>query len=262
MKSRLHVLFALALLCCGMQVCAAIDQLITLPEIADAADLEVPASMQSGCDWRGTLMKTVMITNANRIRVTPEAADHAHGRVLEMQVTELIAPAGSRRELSVQGRIYQDGILMLAEKFYDTGKVSSSMTVCESILELATNVGGNIADWVQDSKMPPCDKGCTGIHPDEPIAIGREILAATPTAIGQDALACNWPSQMVKDFIADVDDMRSPLPSKLVVTDQNILNYPGRKLVLQSGRDSSAERERRQADEDDRRTRRRGCPRC
>jgi hypothetical protein len=179
-------------------------------------------------------MKTVMSSNAERIKLTPAAADHAHGRVLELQVTQLLTPEDSKRLLSVQGRIYQDGILMLAGKFYDTGRISPSMTVCESLLELATNVGGNVADWVQDSKMPACDKVCVGLHPDEPIAIGREILPATPTAIDADALACNWPSQMVKDFMADVDDMHPPLPSKLVVTDEDILKYPGRKLVLKA----------------------------
>jgi len=237
MKSPMLVLLACGLLCLGTQARAAIDNLITSPTVGDMPGLIVPAFMRTECDWRGSLVRSVVSNSKGAVSVTPDADKHDAGRVLELQIAMLVAPFkgdNSKRRLGVRARLFFDGRWVAVKDFEDRSMVTSVHTVCESIGNLGNNLGGDIADWLQESDAIVCDSACTGLHPNDPIAIGKEILPASSKAINEQVLACNWPAQMVKDFIEDASDMKPPLPNKLFVTDEDILKYTGRKLVLKA----------------------------
>jgi hypothetical protein len=228
-------LLACGLLCLGTQARAAIDNLITSPNVGDMPGLALPEFMKTECDWRGSLVRSVVNNSKGAVSVTPEANKRDVGRVLELQIAMLVAPLkgdNSKRRLGVRARLFFDGRWVAVKDFEDRSMVTSVHTVCESIANLGNNLGGDIAEWLQESDAIVCDSACTGLRPDDPIAIGKEILLASPDAIDEQVRTCNWPSKMVKDFVEDANDMSPPLRAKLFVTNEDILKYTGRKLIL------------------------------
>ncbi len=83
MKSRMLALLACGLLCLGTQARAAINNLITSPNVGDMPGLVVPDFMKTECDWRGSLVRSVLKNSEGAVSVTSDAAKRDVGRVLE-----------------------------------------------------------------------------------------------------------------------------------------------------------------------------------
>jgi hypothetical protein len=237
MNAYARVLFALALTCCAQWPAqASMDGLLASPQVTDANGLKVPVYMQSACDWRGALVGSVVSNSEGRVKAGAAAMPLDQGKVLTLEVTLLSAPpAGDfgKRRLGVRARIYFDGKWVAVRNFEDRKMANAAIPVCDAISSLAQNLGGDMADWIKESDMPVCDSACTGLHPDQPIAVARQLLEASPGVFNADVKACGkWSTQMVADFVEDANDMDPPLAAKLVITDEDILKYPGRKLVL------------------------------
>ncbi|HEX5127043.1 MAG TPA: hypothetical protein VFW00_09915, partial [Rhodocyclaceae bacterium] len=234
MKSHLFALMAFLPLSLAMPAHAAMDKLIVSPTVGDAPGLVAPPYMQNACDWRGSLVRSVISNAPGLVTVSQDAEKRDAGRVLALQVTLLNAPPPGdyrKRRLGIQAKVYSDGKWLAVKNFEDRSMASTAYTVCDSIANLANNLGSDIADWIKDSDSLVCDSACTGLHPNEPIALGKELLAA-PGVIDDEIAACKWTSQMTKDFVDDAKDADPPLPVKLFVTDEDILQFRGRKLVL------------------------------
>lgn len=210
-----------------------------------AKGIVVSPEMQN-CGWAERLARTMSSKSNGRVVPMDEAALANAALKVDVTAVKLVAPtANSKRRLGLHVEILGNGKL-LAKKDVEDRTLTVKSTVCETISYLADNLGGDLAEWLPT--MPVCDAACTGLHPKERVALNALVLF-DPLVIAQDdpVRSCNWVREGIPELMKDIkprdeddddDSINEDNPQNLqfFITDQDILKYPGRKLVLKIGR--------------------------
>ncbi|MDB5814034.1 MAG: hypothetical protein JWN23_1151 [Rhodocyclales bacterium] len=142
------------------------------------------------------------------------------------------SPKESEYAAVVRADVKYDGKLVGTHDF-DSDESFKNGQECEALQALGSSLGESAAEWAMQTRFAECREGCAGIHPDETIVVGADVLLSEAGAISDTVRDdCAWTSSMVKKIVKAFNDTELPPRAKLESRSLDIVAYPGRRLVL------------------------------
>ncbi|MFT3734278.1 MAG: hypothetical protein QM776_04525 [Rhodocyclaceae bacterium] len=199
-----------------------------------------------GCNWHASFIQT--LSKESKGLVVPMSDEELinASRKLNVTVLKLFAPklGGQKRRLGYRLEFLQDGKLVAFKEIEDR-TLRDNEPVCALMSALATNLAKDTAEWLTVNRLPDCDKNCTGLHLEEPIAIGAQPIFPAPdfaASLGK----CDWLNEVMQELSESLNDTVADkvkekakegsdlgfIPFNTKVVTNNILEYTGRRLVL------------------------------
>lgn len=189
----------------------------------------------AACPWEAEITPAAVAAAKGAVTLaanTPAAA----GPKLSLQLLQLKRSNGAKDteyEIVVRGNITDGGKLLATRDFQEEASFKNGPPVCNGLRALGATFGKNAAQWAAQTRLMECRDDCSGIHPDETIVVGAQILLADAEAINDTVRDdCRWPTAMVSRLVKafNEDDLRPR--AKLESRPIDIETYPGRRLVL------------------------------
>ncbi|MBC7954655.1 MAG: hypothetical protein H7Y33_02125 [Cytophagales bacterium] len=206
-------------------------------EVAESVDyLQGAQPAEAGCTWEASMVSTVATRSKGAITPVGKTPS-ASGLRLSLQVVRLdLARTAKESEYSVvvRGNVTQDGKLLATRDFQDDKSFKNGQPACDALRTLGASLGESAADWAAQTRFMECGEGCAGIHPDETIVVGAEVVIDNTEAINDTVRNdCRWPTAMVSRLIKAFNESDDPPPrAKLESRPIDIEKYSGRRLVL------------------------------
>jgi len=230
MKSLRRLLFVAACPLAGLPAWAAI-------EVAEGVDyLQGVQSDDLACTWEGSMVSSVVARSKGAI--TPAGRTSATtGLGLSLQVARLnLSRSTKESEYSavVRANVIRDGKLVATRDFQDDKSFKNGQPACDALRALGVSLAESAADWATQTSFMECRDDCAGIHPDEIIVVGAEVLAVSAGALSETVRdECRWPTTMMSRLVKAFNESDEPSPrAKLESRPIDIDKYPGRRLVL------------------------------
>jgi hypothetical protein len=134
----------------------------------------------------------------------------------------------------VRADVSSEGKLLATRHFRNNESYVNDKPACPALRALGRALGEDVAEWGSQVRLMECRDGCDGIHPDETIVVGAEVLPSAGQAINAALLdECRWPSGMVDMLVKSVKEEAGPLSrTRLEARAIDIQTYPGRRLLL------------------------------
>ncbi|GAA5171664.1 hypothetical protein [Viridibacterium curvum] len=197
------------------------------PGVSPPPDLE-------GCNWHEKFVQSFLGSANGRAQLVPEDEFAKASRKLNITVIRLYVPKkdGENRRLGYRFEFMQDNKPVSVFEIEDK-TLRNYDSFCGMISGLAVNLGLDLSEWLATNRLPECGPDCSGLHPQEPVALGAHPLFPTSPEPPQDVRGCAWlreASQNLRVEMADKDDDESGLRSFVIVPD--VLAHKGRRLVL------------------------------
>jgi hypothetical protein len=228
MKSIYSIVVAAACALVGSPAWAAI-------EIAEAVEYLQSAAPDEACTWEAGMVSSTVAKSKGFITVAAKTSATS-GLRLSLQVPQLkLTRAAKNGEYSlvVRANVADAGKLIATRDFQDDKSFKSGASACDALRGLGASLGENVAGWVSKMHFMECRDDCDGIHPDEPIAVGAQILIGRADALNDTVRnECRWPTAMVSLLLKTYNDNDPPPRAKLESRAIDIEKYPGRRLVL------------------------------
>lgn len=189
------------------------------------------------CPWEADMVSSA-VTRSKGFLVRAEKPQKEPGAAtLSLSVARLSLTRKTNKGeylAVVRGDMVRNGKLIATHDFQDDKSFKNDQTPCEALRALGTSLGNEVSDWVAKTPLMECGDECAGIHPDETIVTGAEILLGAPDAINATVRdECGWPKGIVNRLLAAYNEIdEPPLRAKLEARSIDIENYPGRRLVL------------------------------
>lgn len=175
------------------------------------------------------------ITNSKGSLVPATTPAAATGAKLSWQVIEFKVTRAAKSEyaLRIRANVTEDGKLLATRDFDGEGVVKGGQPACPFLNKIGTSIGESAGEWISQTRFMACREGCTGIHPDEPIVMGEEILMGNPDAINDTVRHdCQWLTAMVQRIAKEFNEAEPAPRARLEPRRMDIEKYKGRRLVL------------------------------
>lgn len=186
----------------------------------------------AACAWEPGLVAAA-IANSNGT-ITSDKLD-GKGARLALQVIEFKRTSGSKHAyvVRVRGDVIEGGKLLATRDFEESGSHKAGQPACPTLGQIGTSIGESVAEWISETRFMTCGEGCAGIHPDEPIVTGQEILLGVPDAINDTVrVDCQWQTSMVSKLVTAFNEYEPAPRAKLEARPGDINQHMGRRLVL------------------------------
>jgi hypothetical protein len=158
------------------------------------------------------------------------------GLKLSLQVVQLKqsrTARGGEYSAVVRGSVVDRGKLVATRDFQDEGSFKRDQPACDALRAIGVSIGESAADWASHTRFMECGEDCVGIHPDEPIVVGAQVLLGSEDAINDTVRdECRWPAAMVGKLVSAFSEGDPPPRARLESRAIDIERYPGRRLVL------------------------------
>ena len=187
------------------------------------------------CAWEaGVVLATV--ENSNGV-ITPAGKTPAiSGLKLSLEVARLKlsrTAKGGDYSTVVRGNVVSDGKLLATRDFAAEGSFKNGQSACDALRTVGASIGSGAGEWASQTRFMECRDDCAGIHPDETIVVGAQVLEAEADAINSTVRDdCRWPTAMVGKLVKAFNESDPPPRAKLESRPIDIEKYPGRRLVL------------------------------
>lgn len=187
------------------------------------------------CTWVPSIAAAA-IANAEGA-LTP-AAKAAPGAVpkLSLQVIEFKLDNTSRKSnytLRVRADVTDNGKLVATRDFNGEGSFKDKPSACPALNKIGTAIGESMGEWMSQTHLMTCGEGCAGIHPDETIVVGAEVLLGNPDAINDTVRNdCHFQTTLVTKLIEAFNEGETPPRAKLESRRIDVEKYTGRRLIL------------------------------
>ena len=230
MKSLRRLLLVAACAVAGLPAWGAI-------EVAEGVDyLQGAQPGDATCAWEESMVSAVVARSKGAITLAGKAPA-ASGLKLALQVARLnLTPEAKKSEYSaiVRANVVRDGKLVATRDFQDDKSFKNGQPACDALRALGASFAESAADWATQTSFMECRDDCAGIHPDETIVVGAEVLAVSAGALNDTVRdECRWPTAMVSRLVKAFNESDEPPPrAKLESRPIDIDKYPGRRLVL------------------------------
>lgn len=232
MKSLRGLLIAMTCALAGLPAFGAVE-LEEGVTYLKGAELYDPA-----CAWEASLVGSITAKSKGDIALASAPATPAGVR-LKVEIVRLTLERGPKKgthEAIVRANIVRDGKLLATRDFQNDESFKTAKPACDALQALGSTLGKSIAEWAPRASraLMECGDECVGIHPDETIVIGAEVLIAGPDAINDSVRdECKWLSAMVALLVEEFNEYDEPIPrAKLEARPIDIEKYTGRRLVL------------------------------
>ena len=228
MKSLRSMLLMVVLALAGLSASAAI-------EIAEGVEYLQSARPDEACTWEAGLLSAAA-TRSKSADTVAGKAPAILGLRLSLQVAQLkLSRAARKSEYSavVRGNVSYEGKLLATRDFTDNKTFDNGQSACDALRTVGASLGERVAQWASQTRFMECGDDCGGIHPDEPIAVGAQILIGNDDAINDTVRdECRLPTAMVAKLLEAFNEADPPPRAKLESRAIDIEKYPGRRLVL------------------------------
>jgi hypothetical protein len=187
------------------------------------------------CTWEASM--AVAAVERSKGAITPAGKAPAISSLrLSLQVAQLKlsrTAKGSDYAVVIRGNVAREGKLLATRDFDGDGSVKNGQPACDTLRAIGASIGERAAKWVSRTRFMECRDDCTGIHPDETIVVGAEILMGNDDAINDTVRdECRWPTTMVGRLVTAFNDGDPSPRAKLESRAIDIEKYAGRRLVL------------------------------
>ncbi|MEP7099045.1 MAG: hypothetical protein ABI781_00955 [Burkholderiales bacterium] len=208
--------------------------LIALPaaaafQLAQSVDYLPGAAPNAACAWEPSLL-TASGTASNG------AASAASPR-LSLRVAQLKLSPGSRKSeygVTVRADIADaSGRLLATRDFQDERSFANADSGCDALRALGASLGANVATWATQTRLIDCAEACDGIHPDQPIIVGKEVLIGDDDALNDTVRNdCRYQTAMIRTLLTAVNDADPPPRARLEAGALDPKAKLGRRLLL------------------------------
>lgn len=201
-----------------------IDPHVSLPQ-PEQADV-------AACGWDASMVATAIAKSEGAI--APATQTGAAAR-LALRVIEFKRSGGGKNEyaIRVRGDVTQGGKLLATRDFDGEGSHKAGQPACPVLNQIGSAIGEGMGEWISQTRLMTCGEGCSGIHPDETIVVGDEILLGKADAINDTVrVDCKWQTSMVSRLVKAFNENEPPPRAKLEARRIDIEKHTGRRLVL------------------------------
>lgn len=197
---------------------------------ADGVKREEPAA---SCAWESSVTSTALTRAKGNSVLSSDSGVSGFGLSLHIiRFSSTTSAKKSEYAVVMRADMKHDGKLVATQEFEDDASSKNPQPGCDALQVLGRSLGERIADWVVQTRFPECKEGCIGIHPDEPIVVGAEILIGSVDALNDTVRnECGvWTTDMAAR-IAKAFNETEPR-AKIEIKAVDIEKYPGRRLLL------------------------------
>jgi hypothetical protein len=188
----------------------------------------------AACRWEAGMVSAAS-AQIERVAAKAGGSDATHLR-LAFRVVELKLSQGASKNqysVTVRGDVLADEKLVGTQDFQRSQSFRGDASACDTLLQIGGSIGKDSANWVSETRFMECLRDCVGIHPDEVIVVGSEVLMPDSDAVNETVRNdCHWLTAMVGKVVSTFNESdpkpRSRLESRVV----DIEKYPGRRLLL------------------------------
>jgi hypothetical protein len=228
MKTLRRILIGILHVLAALPACAAI-------ELAEGVDYLPSATPEEACTWEAGIASSAVAKSRNAVTLAGKATV-TPGLRLSLQVAELKLSRGAKKSkysATVRANVAYEGKLLATRDFQDDESFSNDQSACDALRVVGASLGESVAGWAFQTRFMQCRDDCSGIHPDEPIAVGAQILIGDADAINDTVRdECRWPTAMVTKLVAAFNEDDPPPRAKLESRAIDIEKYLGRRLLL------------------------------
>jgi len=219
---------------------AAFCVLVALPasaavEIVETVDYLPGAAPQEECNWEAGVVQSSVTKSRNFIAMAAPSSP-ASGQRLSLQVVQLkLSRAAKKSNYSVvlRANVADAGKLLATREFQEDASFDSGRPGCDTLRAIGASLGESVAGWVAQTQFMTCGVDCVGIHPDEPIVVGAEVLIGDADAINDTVRnECRFTTAMVGLLVKTFNEYDPPPRAKLESRAIDIQQYSGRRLLL------------------------------
>ncbi|MGC4062297.1 MAG: hypothetical protein QM749_16190 [Aquabacterium sp.] len=185
------------------------------------------------CTWEPSIA-TAAITNAQGALTSAAKAATGTGPKLSLQVIKLgNIPKKTGYTVSIRADVTEDGKLLATRDFNGEGTFKDKPSACPALNKIGTAIGESMGEWMSQTHLMTCGEGCTGIHPDDTIVVGAEVLVGNPDAINDTVRNdCHFQTALVTKLVEAFNEGDTPPRAKLESRGIDIEKYTGRRLIL------------------------------
>ena len=187
------------------------------------------------CAWEASMIAAAIASSAGSITPVVKTTVGT-GLRLSLQVVELKlsrSAKGGDYLLRIRGDVFDDDKLLATRNLQDDSSFKGDLSACSALKDIGTSIGESAAEWVSQTRFMECHEGCSGIHPDETIIVGEEVLVGEADAINSTVRdECHWQTTMVSRVVKAFNESDPPPRAKLEPRRIDIEKYSGRRLVL------------------------------
>jgi len=190
------------------------------------------------CSWEASLTGAVTARSKRGVELATAPATLTSVR-LTVEIVSLTLerrPKEGIHEAVVRANMSRNGKLLASRDFQNDESFKTGASACDALLTLGSLLGKSIAEWAPTTSraLMECGDDCIGIHPDETIVIGAEVLPVSAESMSDTVRdECKWPSDMVNRLVKEFNGYEEPVPrTKLEARPIDIEKYLGRRLVL------------------------------
>lgn len=186
----------------------------------------------ASCAWEAGLVESAIKLSKGTIS---SAQPGGKDTKLTLQVIEFKRSGASkvRYAIRVRADVTEGGKLLATRDFEEEDAHKADQPACPVLSQIGASLGESVAEWVSETRFMTCGEGCTGIHPDETIVMGPEILLGAPDAINETVrVDCQWQTSMVSRLATAYNESEPAPRAKLESRSVDIEKHPGRRLVL------------------------------
>lgn len=189
----------------------------------------------AACAWEPGIAKAAIAHSEGTLvplSGTPTAGDTR----LSIQVIGFDIERSSRESqytVRVRANVTQGGKLLATQDFDEEESFKDSQTACTALTQIGTSLGESAGEWISQTRLPACDEACTGLHPDETIVVGAEVLIGDADAINDTVRNdCHFQTALVTRLVKAFNEGDTPPRAKLEARSIDIEKYSGRRLIL------------------------------
>jgi len=204
-------------------------------EIVEAVDYLPGATPQEECHWEAGVVQSSVTKSRNFVALASASSLGSSPR-LSLQVVQLkLSRAAKKSEYSVvvRANVADADKLLATREFQEEDSFDNGRSGCDALRAIGASLGEAVGGWVAQTRFMKCGIDCDGIHPDEPIVMGAQVLLGEADAINDTVRNdCRFPTAMVSLLVKTFNDYDPPPRAKLESRAIDVQQYAGRRLLL------------------------------
>lgn len=187
------------------------------------------------CAWEPRIAAAAIANSEGAIIPAANAPTSTDAK-LSMQVVmfklDKASPKGNYT-VRVRADVAAGGKLLATRDFDGEDSFKDKQAACSALKETGTSIGESVGEWMSQTHLMTCGEGCAGIHPDETIVVGAEVLIGSTDAINDTVRNdCHFQTTLVTRLVEAFNGGDPPPRAKLESRPVDIEKYTGRRLIL------------------------------
>lgn len=195
------------------------------------------ASDDAACEWEPGVAAAVR-QKAGAALLAADAPPAVPVRKLSLQVIRYELTRWEKKSqylVGVRADVTEGGKLVATRDFQYHDSFRNEKPGCDTLKYIGSYLGGEVGKWIQPASFMECGEACTGIHPDEPIALAAEVEFANPEGVKEAIRTeCRFPAKLVDQLLVDFNGIDYPPQRAKLELRPELKDFKGRRLILRA----------------------------